>query len=63
MKIVKTITSKEAKNIMDGMCYIICVLHDVLDIPEDDILEVTRKNFVAYCEIEGIEAVELKKEE
>ena len=57
---MKTITWKEAVATMDGMAFIIAGFSDVLGVKIEDVEEVTRSAFERYCELEGIEAVEVE---
>lgn len=57
---MKTITMKEAFATMNGMAFIIAGFSDVLEIKVEDVEEVARSAFRRYCELEGIEAVEIE---
>lgn len=59
---MKTITLKEAVATMDGMAFIIAGFSDKLGVKVkvEDIEEVTRSAFERYCELEGIEAIEVE---
>lgn len=57
---MKTITLKEAFATMNGMAFIIAGISDGLEVKVEDIEEVTRSIFERYCELEGIEAVEIE---
>lgn len=57
---MKTITWKEAVAMMDGMAFIIASFSDVLGMKVEDVEEVARSAFERYCELEGIEAVEVE---
>ena len=57
---MKTITWKEAVATMDGMAFIIAGFSDILVVKVEDVEEVTRSAFERYCELEGIEAIEVE---
>lgn len=57
---MKTITWKEAVAMMDGMAFIIASFSDTLGMKVEDVEEVARSAFERYCELEGIEAVEVE---
>ncbi len=57
---MKTITWKEAVATMDGMAFIIADFSDVLEMKVEDVEEVARSAFEKYCELEGIEAIEVE---
>lgn len=57
---MKTITWKEAVATMNGMAFIIANFSDVLGMKVEDVEEVTRSAFERYCELEGIEAIEVE---
>ena len=57
---MKTITWKEAVAMMDGMAFIIADVSDALEMKVEDVEEVARSAFERYCELEGIEAVEVE---
>ena len=56
---MKTITWKEAVATMNGMAFIIAGF-DALGIEVEDVEETARSAFMKYCEVEGIEAVEVE---
>lgn len=58
---MKTITGKEANALMNGMAFVLANFNEELGITIENIEEFTRKAFVAYCDCEGIEAVEEEK--
>ena len=55
---MKTITWKEANAMMNGMAFILANLSEKLEIKVDNIEELTRNAFEAYCDCENIKAVE-----
>ena len=55
---MKTITLKEAMAMMNGMAFIFATLNEKLEIKVENIEELVRSAFEAYCDCEGIEAVE-----
>ena len=57
---MKTITLKEAMAIMNGMAFILANLNEKLEIKVENIEELTRNAFKAYCDCEGIEAIEVE---
>lgn len=57
---MKTITWKEAVAMMDGMAFILANLSAKLEIEVESIEELTRSAFEAYCDSEGIEAIEVE---
>lgn len=57
---MKTITLKEAFATMNGMAFIITGSSDVLEMKVEDVEEVARSAFERYCELEGIEAIEVE---
>ena len=57
---MKTITWKEAVATMDGMAFIIAGFSDALGVKVEDVEEIARSAFERYCELEGIEAVEVE---
>ena len=57
---MKTITWKEAVAMMDGMAFIIADVSDILGMKVEDVEEIARSAFERYCELEGIEAVEVE---
>lgn len=57
---MKTITWKEAVAMMDGMAFILANLSAKLEIEVESIEELTRGAFEAYCDSEGIEAIEVE---
>lgn len=57
---MKTITLKEAMAMMDGMAFIFATLNEKLEIKVENIEELTRSAFEAYCDCEGIEAIEVE---
>lgn len=57
---MKTITLKEAFATMNGMAFIIASVSDELGMKVEDVEEIARSAFERYCELEGIEAVEVE---
>ena len=57
---MKTITLKEAMAMMNGMAFIFATLNEKLEIKVESIEELTRSAFEAYCDCEGIEAIEVE---
>ena len=57
---MKTITLKEAMAMMNGMAFILANLSAKLEIKVESIEELTRSAFEAYCDCEGIEAIEVE---
>lgn len=57
---MKTITWKEAVATMNGMAFIIANFSDALGMKVEDVEEIARSAFEAYCDSEGIEAVEVE---
>ena len=57
---MKTITWKEAVATMNGMAFIFANLNEKLEIKVENIEELTRSAFEAYCDSEGIEAIEVE---
>lgn len=57
---MKTITWKEAVSTMNGMAFIIASFSDALGMKVEDVEEVARSAFERYCELEGIEAIEVE---
>lgn len=57
---MKTITLTEAFATMNGMAFIIASFSDALGMEVEDVEEVARSAFERYCELEGIEAIEVE---
>ena len=57
---MKTITLTEAFATMNGMAFIIADVSDALEMKVEDVEEIARSAFERYCELEGIEAVEVE---
>ena len=57
---MKTITWKEAVATMNGMAFIIASFSDALGMKVEDVEEVARSAFERYCDLEGIEAIEVE---
>lgn len=57
---MKTITLKEAMAMMNGMAFILANLNEKLEIKVENIEELTRNAFKAYCDCEEIEAIEVE---
>ena len=57
---MKTITLKEALATMNGMAFIIADVSNALEMKVEDVEEIARSAFKRYCELEGIEAVEVE---